>query len=218
MFGQILYTQVKWTRSVLAVLSIVAFALPAGLWRLTHDGYAGDMTAMEIMRAFEALGPALVLLAFFSGFMAVAQPWAVDAAARHVYPLSLPVAWWRYVGMRFGAGALLTLIPTVALWLGCLLVLSLVTIPATLNVYPGTLALRFLLGTLLSYAAIFAVQFISGRKAAHLLLAVLLTVAGIALAAEFTGNHALLVRTLNLLFHAPGPLAVFGDSWMLIDV
>ena len=218
MFGQILYTQVKWTRSVLAVLSIVAFALPAGLWRLIHDGYAGYMTALEIMTAFEALGPALVLLAFFSGFMAVAQPWAVDAAARHVYPLSLPVAWSRYVGMRFGAGALLTLIPTVALWLGCLLVLSLVTIPATLNVYPGTLALRFLLGTLLSYAAIFAVQFISGRKAAHLLLALLLVVAGIALAAEFTGNHTILVRTLNRLFRAPGPLAVFGDSWMLIDV
>ena len=218
MFGQILYTQVKWTRSTLAVLSIVAFALPAGLWRLSHDSYFETATAMEVMRGFEVLGPALVLLAFFSGFMAVAQPWAVDAAARHVYPLSLPVAWSRYVGMRFGAGALLTLIPTAALWLGCLLVLSMIDLPATLNAYPGTLALRFLLGALLSYAGVFAVQYISGRKAAHVLLAMMLIVATIALASEFSGNTKTLVRLLDYLFHSPGPLAVFGESWMLIDV
>ena len=218
MFGQILYTQVKWTRNVLTVLSIVAFALPAGLWRITHYSYFGNATAMEVLRGFEVLGPSLVILAFFSGFMAVAQPWAIDASARHVYPLSLPVAWPRYVGMRFGAGALLTLIPTLALWLGCMLVLSLVTIPATLHAYPGTLALRFLLGTLLSYAGIFAVQYIAGRKAAHLLLVVVLIVAVLALASELTGNGKVLLRVLNLLFQSPGPLAVFGETWMLIDV
>lgn len=218
MFGQILYTQVKWTRNVLAVLSIVAFALPAGLWRLSHDSYFEVATAMEVMRGFEVLGPALVLLAFFSGFMAVAQPWAVDAAARHVYPLSLPVPWSRYVGMRFGAGALLTLIPTLALWLGCLLVLSMIELPATLNAYPGTLALRFLLGALFSYAGIFAIQYISGRKAAHVLLVLMLLLAALVLASEFSGNTKNLLRLFDLLFHSPGPLAVFGESWMLIDV
>ena len=218
MFGQILSTQVKWTRGALAVLSVVAFAAPAGLWRIAHTGSDGTVNAMGIMRGFEVLGPLLALLAFFSGFMAVAQPWAVDAAARHVYPLSLPIAWSRYVGLRFGAGALLLLIPTVALWLGCLLALSLVEIPDTLNAYPGTLAIRFLLGALLSYAGIFAVQYVSGRKAAHVLLAVLLVGMSLTLAAELTGNTKIAANVFFYLLKWPGPLAVFGNTWMLVDV
>ncbi len=218
MFGQILSTQVKWTRGALAVLSVVAFAAPAGLWRIAHTGSDGTVNAMGIMRGFEVLGPLLALLAFFSGFMAVAQPWAVDAAARHVYPLSLPIAWSRYVGLRFGAGALLLLIPTVALWLGCLLALSLVEIPDTLNAYPGTLAIRFLLGALLSYAGIFAVQYVSGRKAAHVLLAVLLVGMSLTLAAELTGNTKIAANVFSYLLKWPGPLAVFGNTWMLVDV
>lgn len=218
MFGQILYTQVKWTRGALAVLSIVAFAAPAGLWRIARIGSFETVSAMAIMRGFEALGPSLVSLAFFCGFMAVAQPWAVDAAARHVYPLSLPIAWSRYVGLRFGAGALLRIIPTVALWLGCLLALSLVELPDTLNAYPGTLAVRFLLGALLSYAGIFAVQYVSGRKAAHVLLAALLVVVGLALTAELTGNTKIAANVIFYLLKWPGPLAVFGNSWMLVDV
>lgn len=218
MFAQILYTQVKWTRGAIAVLSVVAFAAPAGLWRIAHNSFYGTYSPMAVMRGFEALGPSLALLAFFCGFMAVAQPWAIDAAARHVYPLSLPIAWSRYLSLRFGAGALLLLIPTVTLWLGCLLVLSFVEIPATLHAYPGTLALRFLLGALLSYAGMFAVQYISGRKAAHLLLGVMLVVAVLALAAELTSNTKLLATIVGYLFKWPGPLAVFANNWMLVDV
>ena len=218
MFRQILYTQLKWTRGALATLAVVAFILPVGLWRAAHDDFFRSFTAMEIMRGFEALGPALAGVAFFCGFVAVAQPWAVDAAARHVYPLSLPLTWARYVGMRFGAGALLLLVPTIALWLGALLVLSLVELPPSLQGYPGTLALRFLLGALLSYAAVFAVQYLSGRKAAHLLLGILVVVVAVVLLAEFTGNTKVLATLLGYLVQWPGPLAVFAEPWMLIDV
>lgn len=218
MFGQILYTQVKWTRASVAVLAVVAFAMPAGLWRAARQGYYTNYTAMEVMSGFSSLGPALGVLAFFCGFMMVAQPWAVDGAARHVYPLSLPIPWKRYVAMRFGAGALLLLVPTITLWLGCLLVLSLVTLPDTLQAYPTTLAFRFLLGTLVSYAGIFAVQYLSGRKAAHLLLGVLVATSAAAFLAEVTGNGRLLPLTMNYLFDWPGPFAVFGAEWMLIDV
>lgn len=218
MFRQILYTQVKWTRASLAVLAVVAFILPVGLWRVFHDEFFRNFTAIEVMHGFEALGPSLALVAFFCGFVAVAQPWAVDSAASHVYPLSLPLPWARYVGMRFGAGALLLLVPTVALWLGALLVLSLVQIPATLQSYPGTLALRFLLGALLSYASVFAVQYLSGRKAAHLLLGVLLAGIAVTLLAEFTGNTKLMATLLGYLIEWPGPLAVFAEPWMLVDV
>lgn len=218
MFGQILYTQVKWTRATVAVLAVVAFAMPAGLWRAARQGYYTNYTAMEVMSGFSFLGPALGVLAFFCGFMMVAQPWAVDGAARHVYPLSLPVSWKRYVAMRFGAGALLLLIPALTLWLGCLLVLSLVPIPETLQAYPTTLAFRFLLGALVSYAVVFAVQYLSGRKAAHLLLGVLVVATTAVILSEVTGNGDLVLLTMNYLFDWPGPFAVFGAEWMLIDV
>jgi hypothetical protein len=218
MFGQILYTQAKWTRASVAVLAVVAFAMPAGLWRAARQGYLTNYTAMEVMSGFSFLGPALGVLAFFCGFMMVAQPWAVDGAARHVYPLSLPISWKRYVAMRFGAGALLLLVPALTLWLGCLLVLALVPIPDTLQAYPTTLAFRFLLGALVSYAGIFAVQYLSGRKAAHLLLGVIVVTTAAAMIAELSGNGRLLILTVHYLFDWPGPFAVFGAEWMLIDV
>lgn len=218
MFGQVLYTQVKWSRTAVAILSVVTFALPAFFWRMMHNGFFQTFSALEVMSGFEAFGAMLVGLSVFSGLLLVAQPWAVDSAARHVYPLSLPLPWRRYVAMRFGAGAMLLAIPAVALWLGCLLVLAIIEIPATLQGYPGTLALRYLLGSLLAYSAVFALQYLSGRRAAHIVLAILVGAVVVTLAAEFSGNTQLLVSVLNRLIHWPGPLAVYGDSWMLIDV
>jgi hypothetical protein len=218
MFGQILYTQLKWSRSALAFMSIVAFALPAGLWRALHGSYYRSFSALEVLSGFSALGFMLAMLAFLTGFVLVAQAWQVDATARHVYPLSLPIPWSRYVALRFGAGAVLLVVPAIALWLGCLLVLALIQLPETLNAYPTTLALRFLLGSLVGYAVVFAVQYLSAKKAAHVFAAALLAFAVFAVTAEVTGNQAMVNRFFAILFEWPGPLAVFGSEWMLIDV
>jgi hypothetical protein len=218
MFSQILYTQLKWSRASLAIMSVLAFAMPAGLWRVANDTYFRNFSAMEVMSGFAALGFALALLAFFTGFVLVAQAWQVDAAARHVYPLSLPIPWSRYVAMRFGAGALLLVVPAVALWLGCLFVLSLIQVPETLQAYPATLAARFLLGALVGYAVVFALQYLSGKRAAVLLLGGLVAFSIVAIAAESTGNGELMTRFFRWIFDWPGPLAVYGSEWMLIDV
>jgi hypothetical protein len=197
MFGQILYTQIKWSRASLAILSVLSFAAPAGLWRAAHGSYYGDYSAMEVMSGFSALGFVLALLAFFAGFVVVAQAWQVDASARHVYALSLPITWRRYVAMRFGAGALLLVVPAVALWLGCLLVLALIQVPDTLNAYPFMLAARFLLGSLVGYAVVFAVQYLSGKRAAHLLLGVLVSVSVLMIAAESMGRADWIARAVR---------------------
>ena len=218
MFRQILFTNLRWTRLSLTVMSVVAFVMPAGLWRLASDSRTAAPSAIGLMHGFEVLGVALVALAAFSGFGLAAQPWAEDFSGRHVYALSLPIPWSRYVGMRFGAGALQLLLPTVALWLGCLLVLAQIELPATLHAYPVTLASRFLLGALVSYAAIFLIQYVSGRRAALTLLVVLLAVSVGMIAAEATGNSAALSAATRWLFVWPGPFAVFGADWMLIDV
>lgn len=218
MFGQILYTQMKWSRAALALLSVITFAAPAGVWRAASGSYWRSYSAMEVMSGFSALGFMLAMMSFFCGFLIVAQAWQVDAAARHVYPLSLPIPWSKYVAMRFGAGAILLLIPTVALWLGCLLVLALIQLPDTLQAYPITLSARFLLGSLVGYAVVFAIQYLSGKKAAYLFLGGTVAFVLIAAVVQSTGNGDLLRVAFEYLFNWPGPLAVYGSEWMLIDV
>jgi hypothetical protein len=218
MFGQILYTQIKWSRASLAVLSVLAFTAPSAIWRTFHGTYYGTASAMEVLAGFGILGTALSLLAFLSGFVMVAHAWQVDAAAKHVYPLSLPLPWSRYVMMRFGAGALLLLVPAIALLLGSLLILALIDIPNTLRAYPFGLAGRFLLGSLVGYALTFTLQYLSGRSAAKLLLGILVAFATFAIGAETFGKGDWVGLFLTSLFEFPGPLGVFGAEWMLIDV
>ena len=218
MFRQILFTNLRWTRLSLTVMSVLAFVLPTGLWRLASVSNFGPQPALALMRGFEVVGVGLGLLAFFAGFVLVAQAWAEDALGKHVYALSLPVPWSRYVAMRFGAGALTLVLPTVALWLGSLFVLTQVELPPTLRSYPGTLALRFYLGALLSYAIVFQIQYLSGRRAALVLLALVGGIGGISLGMDLTGNGDLLSQASRWLFEWPGPLAVFAADWMLVDV
>lgn len=218
MFRQVLSTQLKWSRLALALLSVIAFLMPVGLWRAVQGSYYRVYPALEVVSAFSMLGYALALLAFFVGFMLVATAWQADAAARHVYALSLPIPWARYVALRFGAGALLLLVPTVALWLGCLLVLSLITLPDTLQAYPLTLAARFLLGSLVAYAAVFALQYLSGRRAAYLLLFGLLAFSLALVLTQALGRGDEFLVLLKALVTPPGPLAVFGAEWSLVDV
>lgn len=218
MFGQIFRTHLKWSSSGIALMSVVAFVAPTALWRIMSEGRNEGMSAIEVMSGFTILGPTLGFLASCCGVIAVAQAWAVDASTKHVYPLSLPIPWSRYVAMRFSAGAILLVIPTVALLLGCLLVLSMIELPSTLRAYPFTLALRFLLGSLVAYAFAFAVQYLSRRKAAHLLLACSLVVGAVLVGADMTGYPQLTQALARFLFEWPGPLAVFGSEWMLVDV
>lgn len=218
MFGQILYTQVKWTRALISVFSVLAFALPTFIWRVGRDVSWTDNTALQVIGGFSGLGPALGILAATLGFVLVAVAWSADAAARHVYPLSLPITWSRYAGMRFAAGALTLIVPAVALWLGALFVLANLEIPATLQAYPGTLALRFFLGAMLAFALSFLLQYLMGRRAAITLGLLLIVVIGGAGLLSLLGLDALLARVTALLTEWPGPLAIYAADWMLIDV
>lgn len=218
MFRQILFTNLRWTRLSLTALSVVAFIAPAGLWRLANGIYHAPQAPLVVRDGFVVLGPMLALLAFVTGFVLVAQTWAEDSLSKHVYALSLPIPWSRYVGLRFGAGAVTLLLPTLALWLGSLFVLSQIELPVMLHAYPGTLALRFLLGALLSYALVFMIQYLSGRRAALVLLSLFIGVIVFSFGMAFTGNGAALSSATRWLLEWPGPLAVFAADWMLIDV
>lgn len=216
MFRQILWTQFKWTRVMLAILAVVAFLTPAVAWRLA-DLVSGS-AAYAILIGFSNIGPTVALTSIVGAFVLAAQPWTVDAATRHVYALSLPVPWPRYVAMRFGAGLITLLVPTLALWFGSLLALSMVELPSTLRAYPGTLALRFLLASALAYAATFALQHLAGRKSALVLLFTMLGGGFIWFALMAAGFNEGLDRIGSWLTEWPGPFAIYTADWKLIDV
>jgi hypothetical protein len=217
MFTQILYTQWKWTRAALGLLIIFCFVIPVALWRLLGPE-SGSTTAVTLMQAFDQTGAFLSIIALLGGFVLAVMPWTVDAQAKHVYPLSLPLPWPRYVVMRFGAGALTLLLPAFALWLGCLVALAFVDVPATLQTYPGTVAARFLLATLVAYGITFALQYLAGRRAVLFLLVFLLVMLVASTALELFGFDSVNRSAMRVLFEWPGPLSVFTADWSLIDV
>src|SRR5205823_857995 len=105
------------------------------------------------------------VLAAALGLLVAIATWAPDHRGRHVHALSLPLPRWRYVLLRFGAGATLLAAPIVAVSAGALLATWSATIPAGLQGYPGALAIRFALAVLVAYAVFFAVSAGTARTA-----------------------------------------------------
>jgi hypothetical protein len=215
-FEQLLRTQWRFTRFAVLTMAAVAFLLPTLLWRIVGAG--GALAPLALMQGFETLGYVLVAVAFLGGLVLASQPWIVDAQTRHVYALSLPITWARYVALRFAAGLLTLTIPAIALYAGARLTLLSVRLPDVLRAYPGQLALRFLLGTAVSYALIFSLQYLAGRRAALVALLVILAVAGGLFSMSLFGTPAWAAQLGGALFEWPGSFAIYTAPWRLIDV
>jgi hypothetical protein len=144
--------------------------------------------------------------------------WRSDRRGQHVYALLLPLPRWRYVLLRYGAGLVLLLPIAASLWLGAQLTTLTLDLPPGMRVFPNALALKFALALVLLFGMAFAVAAASTRA-----LGIALRVAGLFLAVHIA--VILLQPRLNLLWSAvsvlgrwPGPFAVLGGRWMLIDV
>ena len=217
MFRVILATQWKWTRGAVLAATLLSFALPLLAMRDASRAL-DDMNANELLLRMQRFGTMYAMAAAFIGLVDAAMAWTSDHAGRHVYALSLPIERWRYVAMRFGAGVV-TIAPTVvALWLGAIVALASVEIPAGLQGHPLGLALRFALAALVAYAIFFAIS--SGtRRTAGIVLAVLGGLVCLELIGETTGLPLRPMSLLtDLLVHRAGALGVFNGRWMLIDV
>lgn len=217
MFAMILRSHWMWTRTLVSGVAFIAFILPAAVWRLSGGGDGFTSTA-RLLDNMTLMGPLLSFIALFGAFVLAVYPWTIDAETNHVYPLSLPVSWPRYLGMRFLAGSLTLLLPALALYLGSLLVVSLIELTPLLRAYPGALAVRFLLALLVAYALSFALQYLAGRRATLVALLLLLGTLGLFAALEILGQKELGDAIGRFLFEWPGPLGVFTQSWVLIDV
>jgi hypothetical protein len=120
--------------------------------------------------------------------------------------------------MRWSAGALLLIIPTVALWLGSVFAVALTELPAVLHAYPSALALRYLIAMLLAYSATFALQYLAGRSAPTAVLILLIAISVPLVTLVALGQDRVLDAIFSALTEWPGPLAIFAEPWKLIDV
>ncbi len=216
MFRTILRTHWMWTRTLVAGISLVVFLMPAAAWRL--GGGRTILVGRSVADGMQALGPMLAFLALLGAFVLAVYPWTVDAETKHVYPLSLPITWTRYVGMRFLAGALTLVVPAVALYLGGRLAVSMIVLPPLLHSYAGALAVRWLLAAFVAYSMSFALQYLAGRRATVVALLIVLGIVGLFAGLELAGARDVGDAIGRFLFEFPGPLGVFSERGVLIDV
>ena len=213
-FRQILFTQWKWSRLFLLLLTIAAFAIPALSVQSSTDAWSN----YEVVFKLQAFGVAYPILAGAVGILLSLTAWSSDHRGRHVYALALPIERWRYVALRYAAGLLLIVPPVIAVWIGSEAATRLGSLPPGLHAYAGSLALRFTLAAVLAYTALFAISAGTPRTAGIVLgigagvvaIHLLLGAAGIEL--------DLLGPIVNGLFVWPGPFEIFTGRWMLIDV
>jgi hypothetical protein len=217
MFRAVLFTQWKWTRGTLLFATCLTFALPLLSMRAAGRALA-ESNARILLGQIESFGTFYALSAGLIALLVAAMAWTPDHAGRHVYALSLPIERWRYVAMRFGAGAATLCAPIIGLWIGAIVAVSSVDIPAGLHAHPTALAVRFALALLLTYSIFFAIS--SGTKRTA---GILLTLFGAVLLFEVIAGPlgirlSPFMWLIELLLDSPGTFGVFNGRWMLIDV
>jgi hypothetical protein len=217
MFAMILRTHWKWTRLLVGGIALLAFLMPALAWRLSGIG-SRIVGPTQLIDGLTLVGPMLAFLALLGAFVLAVYPWTLDAETKHVYPLTLPITWTRYVGMRYLAGALTMILPAIALYIGCRFALSFIELPPLLRAYPGALSVRFLLAALVAYSVTFALQYLAGRRATLVALLIMLGFALLITGLELFGARGAGNAIGEFLFQWPGPFGIFSQSWVLIDV
>ncbi|MEO8200045.1 MAG: ABC-2 transporter permease [Gemmatimonadota bacterium] len=214
MFNAIFYTQWKWSRLLLLVATFAGLAIPLVSIQSINEAYGN----FEVVHTIQGYGIGYPLLAACLGLLLSLTAWGSDHRGRHVYALSLPIPRWHYVMLRYISGLLLLLAPILAVWIGGTLATHFIKIPAGLEAYSGSLAVRFALCALLAYTAFFAISAGTPRTAGIVLgigaglvaAQVLLSAAGI--------EVQLLKPIVDGLFIWPGPFEIFTGRWMLLDV
>src|SRR2546421_516625 len=224
MFRVILYNQWKWSRLLVVLGSVAGFALPIVSLQGAARADASPLAPAELLRTVQSWGVLYPVLAATLGLLVAITTWTPDHRGRHVYALVLPVPRWRYVLLRFGAGALLLAAPITAVLVGALVATSSAAIPAGLQGYPVALAVRFALAVLVAFAGFFAVSAATARADSlarewRHATAVADAIDSLERARVFVGRDTIRVGALTIVTNAsPLPLReAAARAWPLID-
>ena len=144
--------------------------------------------------------------------------------AGHVYALALPMARWKYVLWKMGAGTVLLLVPVAFLGLGSVVAAGSLDLAEGLHAYPLLLTQRFLMASLLAFGALFAMASGTTRTTVIVMTTGLSVILGgqlltYELSQLLPGFDWQLVDWLDhVLVEWPGPFEVFFGNWNLFDV
>ena len=217
-FRAVLSTQWKWSRIIVVLGTVGAFAIPLLSLQGAARADRGALQAQDLLRSVQSWGTLYPLLAATLGLLIAIAAWAADHRGRHIHALTLPLRRWHYVLLRFGAGFALLAAPIAAVLIGALLATVTATLPPGLQAYPLALALRFALAVFVAYAVFFAVSAGTARTAG-IILAVIAALILVQVVAGMANLDLNLLGTLQAaLVFGPGPLVVFTGRWMLVDV
>ncbi|MDB4906987.1 MAG: hypothetical protein JWO05_1771 [Gemmatimonadetes bacterium] len=213
MFAAMLRAQWRWARLPIALLTVLAFAIPLLSVRLLE---ASD--PRYVMATMQQWAVAYAALAGLVGLFLALAAWSSDHRGRHVYALALPLPRWRFVLNRYAAGAMMTVVPTLALLVSAFLATRNGVVPVGLHTYIGALALRFMLASLVGFSVFFLVASSSARMAAYVLSAMVAIVVADILLNSAGLDYSLTSHIMDVVFAKPGLLAAFTGRWMLLDV
>lgn len=222
---QMLRLQWQSSRWLLLVLAVICIGLPQASVRLAL--WVGGDDVLASGRLLAQLGSTSGLypfLAAITGALVALTAWNWDHRTGHVYALSLPVSRTQYALLKLWAGAVVLLVPVLAIWAGAWIATAMTTLPSGLRAYPFAFGARFLLAALLVYATVFALA--SGTIRTTLIVTgvfcVLFIGGSIAvpwIESQFGVDLISPTQVLGEAFTSwPGPFRVFGGSWLLIDV
>ena len=223
---QMLFMHWRTVRFGMIPFVIAAFAVPLVLVQ-GMTASASTLGAVSASSAFSSQEAGLLFfpaLAAAIGCVLALSAWNWDHKLGHVYALSLPVSRARYALMKFGAGAVLGLIPAAALFAGSLTALMSVNMPEGMHAYPVQLTGHFLFAELVLYALLFSMAAGTVRTTtiiASLVFGVpLLTAIGIKYLAPVFPPLGLVDFGYWLAdaLESFGPFRIFLGNWMLIDV
>jgi hypothetical protein len=220
MFRAVFYTQWKWTRPAILLAVLVAGYIPVEALRTMPYKDAGTYHIPSLVSSIGGASVGYQLLALAVAVVVAIASWQADAHRQHVYALSLPIARWKFVLLRFGAGAALLGIVALAVALFGGVAAALAPLPPMLHAYPIGLAFRFWLGSLIPFGLIFALL-ASNPKKVRLVVAGLATLVAVdfLLSAFGVTETPVMVRWLVESMYSPhGPLTAFLSKWMLVDV
>ena len=212
MFRPLLGLQWKASRWAVIVFVPLLIGLPIVVMnfgkRFSRDEFSNP--AFDMVRAIEIWSPVFPILAALTGAAFALAAWAWDHNTNHIYALALPIERWRYALLKMAAGAVTLALPVLALFVGAVIATATTTLPEGLRAYPVSLSFRFLFAALIVYAIMFALA--AGTMRTTLRVALVLTVL-VPLVGVFAFD-----QIVQILATWPGPFAVFGGNWMLIDV
>jgi hypothetical protein len=220
MFRAVFYTQWKWTRPVIVLAALVAAYIPVTALRTAPYKDAATYHIPSLYSSIAGASAGYQLLALALAVVVAISTWQADINRQHVYALSLPLPRWKFVLLRFGAGASLLGIVAVAVSLFGGIAAALAPLPPMLHAYPIGLGVRFWLGALIPFSLIFALL-ASNQKAVRVLVIGLVTLIAVdyLLSAFGVTRDPVIIRWLvDATYSSRGPLAAFLSKWMLIDV